>query len=145
MTDPQGFDWIFVQNPTNKGVKHTTWGGPSLDVNIVPFRTGDESTIQPTLDFGYWLVNRENQKFLAQYLMPVRQSALKEIATDPMVQWMFDYWVPNSRNRNPSGCTREEAEAFQTNWQKLWLPTDPTEVANSFKQQVDQFSCWVKA
>ena len=58
VTDPQGFDSIFFQNPTNKGVKHTTWGGPSLDVNIVPFRTGDESTIQPTLDFGYWLVDQ---------------------------------------------------------------------------------------
>ena len=95
-----------------------------------------------TLAIG-WSIS-ENQKFLAQYLMPVRQSALKEIATDPMVQWMFDY-----------GCQIREIETrpdVHGKKQKLFRLIgrsygfrQPTEVANSFKQQVDQFSCWVKA
>lgn len=143
VTDPLGFEWIFVRNPTQPGVEHTTWGGAGLDVNLLPFRTEDDTAIEPTIEFAHWLVNGEHQEFLAQYLFPVRQSALKAVEGDPLVQWMFNNWIPNSRNRNPTGCTREEAEAFQTSWQRLWLPEAPDAVARDFRQQVEQFACWV--
>jgi ABC-type glycerol-3-phosphate transport system substrate-binding protein len=138
ITDPLGFEWIFVQNPTNEGVPHQTWGGPGLDVSLLPFRTEDENTIQPTIDFGHWLSNREHQEFLAQFLLPVRVSALEAVSDDPLVQWMYDNWIPNARERNGTGLAREEAEIFQTNWQKLWLPTSPQEVAESFCSEWDQ-------
>lgn len=142
VTDPLGFEWIFVQNPTADGIPHTTWGGPGLDVNLIPLRTGDDSAIQPTLDFGHWLVNREHQEFLAQFLLPVRTSALAAVQSDPLVEWMYNYWIPNARHSNVHNCARENAEAFQTNWQKLYLPTSPQEAADSFCTQLFQSPCW---
>jgi ABC-type glycerol-3-phosphate transport system substrate-binding protein len=142
ITDPMGFDWMFVQNPTKEGITHQTWGGPTLDVSLLPFRTDDESTLEPTIDFGHWLVNSENQQFLAQFLLPVRVSALEAVSGDPLVQWMFDNWIPNARERNTTGHSREEAEVFQTNWQRLYLPTPPEEVAASFCNELNQAVGW---
>jgi hypothetical protein len=36
--DPSGTEWRLVQNPTGPGVRHQGWGGPNLDVNLVPFK-----------------------------------------------------------------------------------------------------------
>ncbi len=134
--------WIFVQNPTAPGITHKTWGGASLDVSLVPFRTDDDTTLVPSLEFGHWLVNKEHQDFLAQFLLPVRTSSLETVASDPLVGWMFDNWIPNARERNLTGHSLEEAEIFATNWQRLFLPTSAEEVGTTFTAELNQAAGW---
>lgn len=127
-------DWVFVQNPINPGVEHPSyWGGPYLDVNTVPFRTRDQDAIIPTIDFGLWLSNRENQKWMAQYLLPARVSALEDV-TDPMLEWHYKYWIPYGRQRAAAngGRAREVCEQLELVLQKVFQPMDPSEAVNDF-------------
>lgn len=135
----QGFDWIYVQVPTNPGVAHSSvWGGPLLDVNIVPYRTADTNAIQPTIDFALWLANEEHQKWLAQYLLPVRMSALEGVE-DPMLQWHFEHYIPYGRQRMEAngGRAREVVEQLELVLQKLFLPTSPEQAVQDFCNTVD--------
>jgi hypothetical protein len=142
VSDPAGFEWIFVQNPTAPGIVHQTWGGAPLDVNLVPFRTDDDTTIEPSIEFGHWLVNKEHQDFLAQFLLPARTSSLETVSGDPLVGWMFDNWIPNARSRNLTGYSLEEAEIFTTNWQRLYLPTPAAEVGAAFTAELNEAAGW---
>lgn len=129
-----GFDWVFVQPPTNPDVPHSqVWGGPLLDVNIVPFKTQDTDAAQPTIDFALWLTNEEHQKWLAQYLLPVRQSALAEVQ-DPMLQWHMENYIPYGRQRMEAngGRAREVAEQLELVLQKLFLPSTPDQSVQDF-------------
>lgn len=141
-----GFDWIYVQVPTNPDVPHSSvWGGPLLDVNTVLFRTGDDTTIQPSIDFALWLSNAENQKWLAQYLLPARLSALEGVE-DPMLQWHLDYYIPNGRQRMEAngGRALEVCTQFELVMQKLYLPTSPEESVQEFCSTVDSLE-WTGA
>ena len=139
----RNFDWIYVQTPVNKGMEHGyTWGGPKLDVNTVPYRKEPEA-IQPTIDFALWLVNKDNQKFLAQYLLPVRLSAIEDIE-DPMLKWHYEYYIPYGRQRAEAdgGRAREVVEALELVLQKIFLPTDPKEAVAEFCATVEALD-WV--
>jgi ABC-type glycerol-3-phosphate transport system substrate-binding protein len=128
------FDWIFVQAPTNKGVPHSmVWGGSLLDVNTVPFRIGGPDAIQATVDFALWLVNSENQKWLAQYLLPIRKSAIADVK-DPMLKWHYENWIPYGRQRASAngGRAREVTEALELVLQKIYLPMSPSEAVQDF-------------
>jgi len=140
VTDSEhGFDWIFVQPPTNPDVEHSSvWGGPLLDVNIVPYHTGDDTAVQPTIDFALWLANRENQKWLAQYLLPARMSALEGVE-DPMLKWHFEHYIPYGRQRMEAngGKALEVVSALELVLQKLFLPTPPEEAVQEFCSTVE--------
>jgi hypothetical protein len=140
VTDSEhGFDWLFVQPPTNPDVEHSSvWGGPLLDVNIVPYHTGDDNAVQPTIDFALWLTNRENQKWLAQYLLPARMSALEGVE-DPMLKWHFEHYIPYGRQRMEAngGKAWEVVTALELVLQKLFLPTSPEEAVQEFCSTVE--------
>jgi ABC-type glycerol-3-phosphate transport system substrate-binding protein len=146
VTDTEhGFDWIFVQPPTNAEVEHSSvWGGPLLDVNIVPFKTNEEA-IQPTLDFAFWLTNAEHQKWLAQYLLPVRTSALEGV-DDPMLKWHFEHYIPYGRQRMEAngGRAKEVVEQLELVFQKLFLPSPPEEAVQDFCATVESLE-WLGA
>jgi hypothetical protein len=141
-----GFDWVFVQPPTNPDVPHAqVWGGPLLDVNIVPFRTQDTDAAQPTIDFALWLANEEHQKWLAQYLLPVRQSALADVQ-DAMLQWHMENYIPYGRQRMEAngGRAREVVEQLELVLQKLFLPSPPEQAVQDFCATVSSLD-WVGA
>jgi len=142
VTDPAGFEWIFVQNPVVPGGKHTTWGGPDLDVNLQPFNTGDVGAIAPTIEFAHWVANRENEEWLGQYTIPVRKSAVAKYEDDPLLQWMFGCWVPNSRTEFNTNCTVQECDIWMEMWQTLFLPTDPQQVADEWVNKLSALDCW---
>jgi len=133
------FDWLFVQAPTNPDVPHpSVWGGPLLDVNTVLYRTGDDKTIKPSIDFALWLSNAENQKWLAQYLLPARKSALQGVE-DAMLKWHLEYYIPNGRQRAEAngGRALEVCTQFELVLQKLYLPTSPQESVQEFCNTVE--------
>ena len=136
----QGFNWIYVQPPTNPGVDHAVyWGGPLLDVNIVLFRGGGAETIQPSIDFSLWLTNAENQKSLSQFMLPVRKSALAGIE-DPMLQWHFEHYIPYGRQRMSAngGRARDTVEQLELVLQKIFLPTSPEEAVQDFCTTIEK-------
>jgi ABC-type glycerol-3-phosphate transport system substrate-binding protein len=137
--EERGFEWTFVQNPTNPGVPNASyWGGPVLDVNTIPYKTRDKDAIIPTIDFGLWLSNRENQKWMAQYLLPARASALEGLA-DPLLEWFYKHVIPYGRTRASSGGgkSREVAEALEQVIQKVWQQIPPEEALNEFCDTID--------
>jgi hypothetical protein len=136
------YDWMFVQTPTPDGKHGFCWGGPKLDVNIVPYKK-DAATIQPTLDFAFWLVNLEHQQFLSQYLNPIRLSAIKDLK-DPMLKWHYDNYIPYGRQRAEAdgGRAREVCEALEVLLQTLYLPTDPKVAVGQFCTTVEGLQ-WV--
>jgi ABC-type glycerol-3-phosphate transport system substrate-binding protein len=134
-----GFDWIYVQVPTNPDVPHSSvWGGPLLDVNLVPYHTGDDTAVQPTIDFALWLTNAENQKWLAQYLLPARMSALEGV-DDPMLEWHLENYSPYGRQRMEAngGRALEVVTQLELVLQKLYLPTPPAEAVQEFCSTVE--------
>jgi len=147
VTDSEhGFDWIFVQPPTNPDVEHASvWGGPLLDVNTMLFKTADAAQSQPTIDFGLWLSNPEHQKWLSQYLLPARMSALEGVE-DPMLAWHFEHYIPYGRQRMEAngGRAREVVEQLELVLQKLYLPTPPAEAVQDFCATVDSLE-WMGA
>jgi maltose-binding protein MalE len=144
VTPPEGAGpkFRFMQYCTMGDRPSQVWGGPTLDVNQLPYNT-EKGIFPETVDFAHWMVNREHQEWLAQYLIPVRVSALATVADDPALTWMTENWLPNARLRNFSGCNAEEAEQWMVMWQQLYLPTDATEAAQWFCDEVDRFGdCW---
>ena len=146
VTDTEhGFNWIFVQPPTNPAVDHSLyWGGPLLDVNIVLFRSGDVATIQPSIDFSLWLTNVENQKWLSQFVLPIRKSALAGVE-NPMLQWHFEHYIPYGRQRISAngGRARETVEQLELVLQKIFLPTPPEEAVQDFCTTVEKLDWFV--
>jgi ABC-type glycerol-3-phosphate transport system substrate-binding protein len=139
---PDDIRFRFVQQPTSDGSTSQQWGGPTLDVNQLPYNT-EKGIAAETIRFAHWIANRDHQAWLAQYQIPVRVSALETVADDPIIQWIATNWLPEARLRNFSGCSREEAEQWMVMWQKLYLPSDATEVANWFCDEVSRFGeCW---
>lgn len=141
-----GFDWVYVQPPTNPDVEHSqVWGGPLLDVNIVPFKTQDVDAAQPTIDFALWLANAEHQNWLAQYLLPVRQSALAGVE-DPMLQWHMANYIPYGRQRMEAngGRAKEVVEQLELVLQKLFLPSTPDQAVQDFCATVSSLQ-WMGA
>jgi len=142
VTPPEGPRFKFMQHPTLGDRPSQHWGGPTLDVNQLPYNT-EKGVFPETVEFAHWLANREHQAWAAQYVIPVRESALATVADDPLIQWIASNWVPNARLRNFSGCAKEEAEQWMVMWQKLFLPTDATEAAQWYCEEVDRFGgCW---
>ena len=126
--------WIFVQPPTNPGVPHSLyWGGPMLDVNSIVYRAGGANEIGPSIDFALWLSNRENQKWIAQYLLPARVSAVEGV-TNPMLEWHYEHYIPYGRQRASAhgGRARETVEQLELVHQKIFLPTPPEEAVQDF-------------
>ncbi len=126
--------WIFVQPPTNPGVPHSLyWGGPMLDVNSIVYRAGGANEIGPSIDFALWLSNRENQKWIAQYLLPARVSAVEGV-TNPMLEWHYEHYIPFGRQRASAhgGRARETVEQLELVHQKIFLPTPPEEAVQDF-------------
>lgn len=146
VTDTEhGFNWIFVQPPTNPAVDHSLyWGGPLLDVNIVLFRSGDVATIQPSIDFSLWLTNVENQKWLSQFVLPIRKSALAGVE-NPMLQWHFEHYIPYGWQRISAngGRARETVEQLELVLQKIFLPTPPEEAVQDFCTTVEKLDWFV--
>lgn len=144
VTAAQGFEWRYIQNPTANGTKHTTWGGPALDVNNHLFKTADAATIQPSIKFAHWVVNKPNQTWLAKYQIPIRASAVAAMADDKLLAWMYKCWLPNARTRSGTGCATPECDVFVKAWQKLFLPTDPKKVAEEWLADEKAIKdCWV--
>jgi len=141
VTTPQGVKFRFMQQPTWGGPS-MVWGGPGLDVSSLPYMT-EKGIFAETVEFGHWLVNRDHQNWLAQYLMPVRVSATEAIGDDPILTWMVQNWVPNARFRHVSGAQQEEAEQWMVMWQQLFLPTPAAEVADWFCGEVARFDSWI--
>lgn len=138
-------DFIFVQPPTNPDVKHSSvWGGPLLDVNTVLFKTADAAQAKPSIDFALWLSNKDNQKWLSQYLLPARTSALAGV-DDPLLKWHFENYIPYGRQRMEAngGRAREVVEQLELVLQKLFLPSTPTEAVADFCKTVDGLD-WFK-
>ncbi len=126
--------WIFVQPPTNPGVPHSLyWGGPMLDVNSIVYRAGGANEIDPSIDFALWLSNRENQKWIAQYLLPARVSAVEGV-TNPMLEWHYEHYIPYGRQRASAhgGRARETVEQLELVHQKIFLPVPPEEAVQDF-------------
>ena len=126
--------WIFVQPPTNPGVPHSLyWGGPMLDVNSIVYRAGGANEIGPSIDFALWLSNRENQKWIAQYLLPARVSAVEGV-TNPMLEWHYEHYIPYGRQRASAhgGRARETVEQLELVHQKIFLPVPPEEAVQDF-------------
>ncbi len=137
--------WMFVQPPTNPGVPHSLyWGGPMLDVNSQVFRTGDDSEIGPSIDFALWLSNRENQTWLAQYLLPARVSAIEGVS-NPMLEWHHEYYIPYGRQRASAhgGRARETVEQLELVHQKIFLPTPPEEAVADFCDAISKLDWFV--
>jgi len=111
----------------------------------VLYRTGDDKTIKPSIDFALWLSNAENQKWLAQYLLPARKSALKGIE-DPMLKWHLENYIPNGRQRAEAngGRALEVCTQFELVLQKLYLPTSPQESVQEFCNTVESLK-WTGA
>ncbi|HRW09689.1 MAG TPA: hypothetical protein P5121_31525, partial [Caldilineaceae bacterium] len=147
VTDSEhGFDWIYVTPPTNPDVASASvWGGPLLDVNTVLFKTADDAQSQPAIDFALWLSNREHQKWLSQYLLPARLSALEGV-DDPMLAWHLENYIPKGRQRMAAngGRAREVVEQLELVLQKLYLPTPPVEAVQDFCSTVDSLD-WMGA
>ena len=126
--------WIFVQPPTNPGVPHSLyWGGPMLDVNSIVYRAGGANEIGPSIDFALWLSNRDNQKWIAQYLLPARVSAVEGV-TNPMLEWHYEHYIPYGRQRASAhgGRARETVEQLELVHQKIFLPVPPEEAVQDF-------------
>ena len=105
----------------------------------------NEATIQPSVDFALWLSSPENQKWLAQYMLPARLSALEGV-DDPMLQWHLDYYIPNGRQRMEAngGRALEVCTQFELVMQKLYLPSSPEESVQEFCTTVDSLE-WTGA
>ncbi|MHB0874608.1 MAG: ABC transporter substrate-binding protein [Anaerolineae bacterium] len=134
----RNFDWTFMQYPTGPGVDHSiAWGGPKLDSNLVPFRR-EEANIKPTIDFALWLVNKDNQNFLAKYLPPCRVSAAATV-TDAVSKWMLRNWIPYGRQRASAegGRSRETMELFQLALQKIFADIPVKDAVSEFCSKVD--------
>lgn len=146
VTDEEhNLDFIFVQVPTGPDVKHSlVWGGPLLDVNTVLFKTADANQSKPAIDFALWLSNKDHQKWLAQYLLPARKSALAGVE-DPMLKWHFEHYIPYGRQRMEAngGRAREVTEQFELVLQKLFLPSTPAEAVKDFCNTVNGLD-WFK-
>jgi hypothetical protein len=142
VTDPTGFEWTFVQNPTAPGVSHATWGGPRLDSNLQPLKTDNPDAVPATLKFAHWVVNRDNQAFLAKYMIPIRQSVVDKMTDDPLLQYIFKAWVPGARVRDGGGCNPQEVDIWDKMWQKLYLPTDPEQVAKEAADKLSALTCY---
>ena len=137
--------WMFVQPPTNPGVPHSLyWGGPMLDVNSQVFNTGDTSEIGPSIDFALWLSNRENQTWLAQYLLPARVSAIEGVS-NPMLEWHHEHYIPYGRQRASAhgGRARETVEQLELVHQKIFLPTPPEEAVADFCDAISKLDWFV--
>ena len=137
--------WMFVQPPTNPGVPHSLyWGGPNLDVNSQVFNTGDTSEIGPSIDFALWLSNRENQTWLAQYLLPARVSAIESVS-NPMLEWHHEHYIPYGRQRASAhgGRARETVEQLELVHQKIFLPTPPEEAVADFCDAISKLDWFV--
>jgi ABC-type glycerol-3-phosphate transport system substrate-binding protein len=133
------FKWRYVQPPTNPSVPHALyWGGGLLDFNQQPFKTEKVELVKPTVEFALWVSNRDNQKFLAQYLLPVRKSAIADVK-DPLLQWYMKNCVPYGRGRieQKTGQSKAVVEQFQLLLQKLYLPTPPAQAVAEFCAAVD--------
>ncbi|MYJ77987.1 MAG: hypothetical protein F4047_07530 [Caldilineaceae bacterium SB0670_bin_27] len=136
---------MFVQPPTNPGVPHSLyWGGPNLDVNSQVFNTGDTSEIGPSIDFALWLSNRENQTWLAQYLLPARVSAIESVS-NPMLEWHHEHYIPYGRQRASAhgGRARETVEQLELVHQKIFLPTPPEEAVADFCDAISKLDWFV--
>ena len=135
MTDEEnGFDFVFVQHPTMPDVPHgLTWGGPWGGSNIQPFRTRDRDAIEPSIDFCSFFGNLEHAKFLAQYMMPVRKSAVAHV-NDPLVMWMSEHWLPYARLY--TSLARGEVGPIQVNLemvlQRAFQGDRPQEIMDGF-------------
>jgi len=141
ITTAEGNDIWFVQNPTAPGVPHTTWGGPKMDVNLQPFNTGETGAIPPTIAFAHWIVNRENQEWLSQYLIPVRSSAVELASGDPFLQYIFNCWVPNARVTSMY-CETQDRDIATEMMQLLYLPTPPEQVAEEWAARLEGLDCY---
>ncbi len=137
--------WIYVQPPTNPGVPHSLyWGGPMLDVNSIVYRAGGANEIGPSIDFALWLSNRENQKWIAQYLLPARVSAVEGVS-NPMLEWHYEHYIPYGRQRASAhgGRARETVEQLELVHQKIFLPTPPEEAVQDFCDTIASLEWYV--
>lgn len=137
--------WIFVQPPTNPSVPHSLyWGGPMLDVNSIVYRAGGANEIGPSIDFALWLSNRENQKWIAQYLLPARVSAVEGV-TNPMLEWHYEHYIPYGRQRASAhgGRARETVEQLELVHQKIFLPVPPEEAVQDFCTTISNLEWYV--
>jgi ABC-type glycerol-3-phosphate transport system substrate-binding protein len=126
LTAPQGHEWMLVRNPTAPGVTHQGWGGPSLDVNIAPFKQKESRKLEAIVDFGHFLVNKENQVFMAQFQVPARQSVAKEkLGDDPWVKMTLDNLVPNARGFPADDNSLKMRETFHNHYQELFIGGNP--------------------
>lgn len=133
VTDPHGFEWMFVQNPTSSGVKEQCWGGPGIDVHLQPFKQKDDARMQSVLDFGFFLVNPQNQEGMIPFEIPVRTSVVKDKLSDaPLAQYTAQYLVPGSHGWPPDGNSTKYLDIFNTHFQDLFLGKSATEVANAY-------------
>ncbi|MHB0856091.1 MAG: ABC transporter substrate-binding protein [Anaerolineae bacterium] len=129
-----GFQWRYVCCPTANGVPNgRVWGGPWLDLNAMPFKTKYANEIQPSVDFCLFLCNSENQKWLAQHVLPIRISATQNV-DEPMLKWHQEHWIPHGRQRAAAGGGQSKAvcEAFQEVVERLFLPSSVPEALGDF-------------
>ena len=140
VTDEEhGFDFVFVEPPVGPYAEHPNcWGGPTMDVNVMPYRTRDRLAIAPSIDFCEFLINKENQDFVAQFQFPARESSAVKVK-DPMVLWHLKHYIPYGRNRDgsPGGQVRAVCVALEQAYQRLFLPSPVEEVAAEFCKTID--------
>lgn len=135
----KGFQWRFVQPPTNAGVAHASyWGGGLLDFSNQPFKTDNPDLVAPAVDFALFVSNEENQKFLAQYLLPIRKSAVASIES-PLLSWYFENCVPYGRSRleEQTGSSAAVVEQLMLLIQKIYLETPVKEAVSEFCTAID--------
>jgi len=140
VTDEElGFDFIFVQSPTRPEVPHAiARGGPMVDVNLLPYKTRDRLAIQPTVDFALWLSDKEHQKWISQFLTPVRQSALV-LVKDPLLHWMAEHYFPYTRDRAEKFCGKdtETLTPLELLFQRIFLPMPIEEAVAKYCEEID--------
>lgn len=133
ITDPGGFEWMFVQNPTSPGVPEQCWGGPGIDTHLEPFRQTDDAKLQALMDFAFYLVNPENEAGMIPFEIPVRTSVVKDKLTDkPLDQYVAKYLVPGSHGWPPDGNSTKLLDIFETHFQNLYLGKSPSQVGNAY-------------
>ncbi|MHB1296816.1 MAG: ABC transporter substrate-binding protein [Anaerolineae bacterium] len=130
----QGFTWRYVCCPTANAVPNgRVWGGPWLDLNAMPFKTKYANEIQPSIAFCLFLCNPENQKWLSQYVLPIRLSATQNV-DDPMLKWHQENWIPHGRQRAAAagGQAKAVCEALQKVVERLFVPSPVAEALDGF-------------
>ena len=131
--------FILPQPPRGPyATQNACWGGPMMDVNVMPYRTRDRDAIQPSIDFCEWLIDSEHQDFVATRHFPARESAAAKV-DEPLVQWYMEHMLPYGRGRvsTQGGQNRAVCVELELAFQKVFTGMPVTTAAGEFCEVVN--------